>query len=94
MYIYLFACIAYGMETRQSILTIENQSKLTMSGVSSVDSFSDTEISLTVNGKRVKISGTRLKVLSFSEGSGNFAASGEVTSVRYGVAGNIRKIFK
>ncbi len=71
-------------EIRESILTIEQQKKLTMSGVKSVDAFSDTQILLTVNGKRVKIDGKGLRVLSFSEGSGNFAASGEFLSVRYG----------
>ena len=57
-----------------------------MTGVGSVDSFSETLINLTVNGKRVQITGIKLKVLSFSQGSGNFSASGEVTQVKYGGA--------
>ncbi|MBR7186748.1 MAG: YabP/YqfC family sporulation protein [Clostridia bacterium] len=81
-------------ENKQSTLTIEQQSKITISGVSSVDAFSDTAISLTVNGKRVQIAGVHLKVLSFSEGSGNFSASGEVTSVKFGAKGGFKKIFK
>ncbi len=81
-------------EIKQSVLTIEQPGKLTMSGVASVDSFSESSIVLTVQGKRVTISGSRLKVLSFSEGSGNFAASGEVHSVRYGAKGSFGKLFR
>ena len=82
-------------EIKESVLTIEQQKKITMSGVSSVDAFSETAILLTVNGKRVKIEGSKLKVLSFSEGSGNFAASGEVTLVKYGAQGkSLSRLFK
>lgn len=81
-------------EIKASILTIEQQKKITMTGVSSVDAFSESAILLTVNGKRVQISGSRLRVLSFSEGSGNFTASGEVVSVRYGAKGGLKKLFK
>ena len=86
--------IPYGMETKQSTLTVEQQKKLTMTGVSAVDAFSETGITLTVNGIRVQITGSHLKVLSFSEGSGNFAASGEISSVRYGAKGGFKKLFK
>ena len=71
-------------EINQSVLTIEDRKKIVMTGVSSVDSFSETLINLTVNGKRVLITGNKLKVLSFSQGSGNFSANGEVTQVKYG----------
>ncbi len=82
-------------ETRQSVLTIEQQNKVTLTGVSSVDSFSDSDIVLTVNGKKLKLSGSRLKVLSFSEGSGNFSASGEIVSVKFGSAGGgLKKLLR
>ena len=71
-------------ETNQSILTLEDRKKITLTGVSSVDSFSETAVNLTVNGTHVQIIGAKLKVLSFSQGSGNFAASGEVTQIKYG----------
>ena len=70
-------------EIRQSILTLENQSRLALTGVERVDSFSDREIRLTVGGKKARIEGSKLKVLSFSEGSGNFTASGNVGSIRF-----------
>lgn len=83
-------------EVRQSMLTLENQSKLTLTGVERVDSFSDHTIMLTVNGQRVRIDGSKLKVLSFSEGSGSFAASGQVDAVRYssGQEAGIKRLFK
>lgn len=81
-------------EERENVLTIEQQRKITMSGVSSVDGFSETSITLTVNGKKVKIEGSGLKVLSFSEGSGNFAATGDVSSVKFGAKGRLKKLFQ
>lgn len=82
-------------EMRQSILTLENQSRLSFTGVERIDAFSDRVIQLTVNGRRVRIEGSKLKVLSFSEGSGNFSASGSVDSVRfsYGAKG-LSHLFK
>ena len=73
-------------ETNRSILTLEDRKKIALTGVSSVDSFSETAVNLTVNGMRVQIIGTKLKVLSFSQGSGNFSACGEVTQIKYGGA--------
>ena len=73
-------------EANKSILTVEMQKKITMTGVDSVDGFSETEIRLTVGGKRVRISGSKLKVTAFSQGSGNFTATGEVARVQYGAA--------
>ena len=69
-------------ETRQSVLTLENQSKISMTGVERVDAFSERLIQLTVNGKKVRIEGSKLRVLAFSEGSGNFSASGYVDAIR------------
>ena len=74
-------------EIRQRTLTLENQSKITMTGVERVDSFSERMIALTVNGRKVRIEGSKLRVLAFSEGSGNFSASGLVESIRYLAAG-------
>lgn len=70
----------------ESVMTLEQGRRLTLTGVERVDSFSENAISLTVAGKRVQIAGTGLKILSFSQGNGNFAASGQVASVRFGAA--------
>lgn len=80
----------------QSILTLENQQRLTLTGVESVDAFSDTCVTLTVNKKRVVITGSALKVLAFSQGSGNFTASGFVANIKFGgVKGKgLKRLFK
>lgn len=88
--------IQYRMQEikrEQSILTVEQAKKITLSGVESVDSFSDTVIHLTVCGQKVTVTGSNLKVLVFSQGSGNFAASGNVSSVKYG-GKSLSKLFK
>ena len=69
-----------------SVLTIEQQKKISLTGVESVDGFSETEIRLTVAGKRMRIVGSGLKVQAFSKGSGAFSAVGEVSLIRYGGA--------
>ena len=79
-------------EERNSTLTLEDRRKISLTGVESVDAFSDKCIRLTVSGIKLSIEGEKLKILSFSEGSGNFAASGEVSSLRYGRGGK-RSIF-
>ena len=66
---------------------------LTMTGVESVDGFSEHAISLTVAGKKVSIGGEHLKVIAFSQEKGSFSASGEIDSVRYG-KGGMAKLFK
>ena len=48
-----------------------------------------------MGGKKVRIEGSRLKVLAFSEGSGNFMAAGVVDTVRFGVdAKGLSSIFR
>ena len=69
-----------------SILTVEQQKKISLTGVESVDAFSDAEIKLTVAGKKMRITGSGLKVIAFSKGSGAFSAIGEVSIIRYGGA--------
>ncbi len=69
-----------------SILTVEQQKKITLTGVESVDAFSPTEINLTVEGKKMKITGSALKVVAFSKTSGAFSAVGVVSTIRYGGA--------
>ncbi len=82
-------------ETRQSVLTLENQSKISMTGVERVDAFSERLIQLTVNGKKVRIEGSKLRVLAFSEGSGNFSASGYVDAIRFlAVGGKVGRLFQ
>lgn len=70
----------------QSVLTIEQRKKISMTCVETVDAFSEERILLTVGGQRVVIDGAHLKILAFSQGSGSFSAVGEVRAVKYGSA--------
>lgn len=81
-------------QSETSVLTLENRQKLSLSGVTSVDAFSEHEIILKVGGKKLKVGGTHLKVLSFSEGTGNFAASGEIVSLRFGDHAGLKSLLK
>ncbi len=75
-----------GMQNERgaNILTLEGRKKITLTGVDGVEGFSESEIVLTVEGTKMKICGTHLKVLAFSQGSGNFSAVGEVSRIVYG----------
>ena len=77
------------------IFTIEQNRKITMTEVESVDAFSPTAITLTAAKRRVYLRGAGLKILSFSKGSGSFSATGEVYSVKFGGGkGSFKKLFQ
>ncbi|MBP5242293.1 MAG: YabP/YqfC family sporulation protein [Clostridia bacterium] len=79
-------------------LLIEQQKKISMTGVESVTSFSSKQIDLTVNdnAKKVKVtvSGDNLKITAFSKSSGAFTAIGDIFGVRYGRGGKFSGLFK
>ncbi len=81
-------------QNAKNVLTLEARRKLTMTNVESVDSFSDSVIVLTVEGQKVTISGSKLKILSFSQGGGNFSASGEVNIIKYSSGKRLSKLLK
>lgn len=76
-------------------LSIEQRKNITVSGVESVKSFSETriELCLTSGNVRLLITGTGLKITGFSKSGGTFTAVGTVESVRYG-SGFKTKLFK
>ncbi len=63
-------------------LTLDNQRKLFMSGVESVDAFSERELKLTLNGSRVLVGGEGIKITAYNKGSGSLSADGKFTSIR------------
>ena len=78
------------------VLTLEGQKRLTMTGVESVDSFSEQSLKLSVAGKRVLITGNHIKISSFNTATGSLTADGTFDSVRYdGKKGNFfKRVFK
>ncbi|MBE7101256.1 MAG: hypothetical protein E7364_06570 [Clostridiales bacterium] len=81
-------------ETKHSVI-IEQRKLISVSGVESVNSFSEVRIVLTrVGGEKMSVVGTDLKITSFSKASGAFTAEGLITGVQYGGKGLAARIFK
>ena len=62
---------------------IEQQKKITMTGVESVDAFSDRQIALTLDNGKAVIAGENLKIINFAKSTGNFSAVGKISGVRF-----------
>ena len=70
------------METSHSI-SIEQCKRITATAIDSVDAFSDKQIVLSYASGRIVVAGSGMKIVNFSKSGGNFAATGDITSVRY-----------
>lgn len=76
-------------------LCVEQCKKITATQISSVDSFSDRQLILSYSSGKIIVVGSGMKIVSFSKSSGAFAATGDISSVRYARGGKlIRKLFK
>lgn len=71
-------------EKKIETLVIEQQKRLTMTGVLSVDSFSCDSIIASINSGRLQIYGQGLKILAFSKQSGSLSVDGQINTVKYG----------
>lgn len=81
-------------QVQQAVQTalIEQQKKITVTGVVSVDAFSDRQIALTLENGTASVSGEDLKIVNFSKSSGSFIAVGKVSGIRF--AGKREKLSK
>jgi formylmethanofuran dehydrogenase subunit C len=70
-------------ENKLQTLTIEQQKRLTMSGVISVDGFNEQTVTVTLNEGRMQINGDGLKVLAFSKTTGNLSIDGKIYTVKF-----------
>ncbi len=64
-------------------LILEERKRLNMTGVESVDSFSDTIIKLTVGGSQSQIGGERLKILTYNKSTGALTVDGFINEIKY-----------
>ena len=71
------------MEGAVHSVTIEDCKKISATAIESVDAFSSSQIVLSYAGGRITVTGSGLKIVAFSKGSGAFAATGTVTGVKY-----------
>ena len=83
-------------QNEQHILNVENCKRVTATGIDSVDAFSATQLVLSYGGGKIVISGSDMKITSFSKNNGQFSASGIITGVKYaGKSTGLRqKLFK
>lgn len=78
-------------------LQIENANRLCMTGISEVESFSESKIVALISGKdRITIIGSNLKISVFQKENGNLRLDGEIRQVTYsaGKLSAVSKIFK
>lgn len=67
----------------QNTLQLDNQRKLTMTGVVSVDTFSPSQLKLSLEGKSVLVCGDNLKVVNFNKGQGNLLVEGIIFEIKF-----------
>lgn len=70
-------------DVRTETALIEQQKKITVTGVASVDGFDSKEIRITLESGRAVITGDGLKIVSFSKASGSFSAVGKIVGLRF-----------
>ena len=73
------------------IITIENRKRFTATQIEAVEAFSPSQITLTYAGGKIIVSGSDMKITSFSKSTGSFAASGLFGAVKYAQKGGSLK---
>lgn len=82
------------MQENHSVI-IEQQKKISVSGVESVKAFSEIKITLSlIGGEKLHVAGTDLKITGFVKGNGTFTAEGQITGVSYGGKTFTYKLFR
>ena len=82
------------IETEKVVLEIRK--KLTMTGVETVDGFTEQRLTLTVGGKSVTVTGEGIKITAFNKTTGNLTAEGLFNEIKYNAkkAPLVKRIFK
>ncbi len=77
-------------------LILEGRKKLNMTLVTSVDSYSEQILRLTVGQNKVSIIGENLKIEAFNKQSGNLLVDGTINEIKYNVNKKpiIKRLFK
>ncbi len=77
-------------------LILEGRKSLQMTGVETVDGFSEQSLKLTVGGCKTQILGENIKITSFNKNNGNLSAEGEFFEIKYNYKKKplIKRIFK
>ena len=77
-------------------VVLEGRKRLFLTGVESVDAFSDEQVKLSINGEKMLITGDNIKITSFNKGTGNLSAEGNFVLFRYDYKKQsiVKRIFK
>jgi len=101
LFLEVFAYFTYSEVYMQEIvnqesLILEGRNRLLMTGVSSVDGFSDEQLKLTANGSKVHILGQNIKISSFNKETGKLSADGVFNSIKFDVKKEpiLKRLFK
>ena len=66
-------------------LILENRKRLNMTNVSSVDSYSEQVLKLSVRDSKVIINGEKLKIEAYNKSSGTLIVEGTINEIRFNV---------
>lgn len=85
-----------SIEKIPHVVTLDSRRKLTLTGVDSVDGFSEQVLKLSVNGEKLTINGNNVKITSYNKANGNLSAEGDFVEIKYAKSKEsiIKKVFK
>ena len=64
-------------------LCLDGRKRLSMTGVETVDGFTEQLLKITVNGSKVTVNGNGIKITAFNKSTGTLTADGEFNEIRY-----------
>ena len=79
----------------QKIL-LEDKKRLSMTGVETVDGFTENQLKLTVQKNKVEIKGENIKITAFNKASGTLLAEGVFNEIKFGKTSQpfFKRLFK
>jgi sporulation protein YabP len=79
-------------------VTVENQQRANLTGIVSVESFNEKQVSIKTMSSYLVITGENLNVSKFNTDNGTLVIDGKINEIRYSekgkAAGVIKKLFK
>ena len=77
-------------------IILDGRKRLSMTGVQSVDGFSEQVINLTVLGNKVRISGENIKITAYNKATQTLSADGIFNEIKYNHKKEpiVKRIFK
>ena len=81
-------------ETTNSRVVLDNRNRISVTGVTRVDSTNESGIILTIKDTKMTILGSDLHVSRLSIEEGVIEATGTINSIKYGGGNALKRIFK